>query len=181
MFFFWLERWKDIVGYEGLYEVSDFGRVRSLDRVLPRKDGRSCSFRGRIIMQASTTTCKYLVVDLCKDSHRKHHLAHILVAKAFLGEYEKGLEVNHKDGNIYNNHISNLEVVTHAENIRHSIVTGLKQDYGEKHVHAKFTNEQANIIRFRVKNGEKQKDLAHEFGVNKQTICSIVNYKTYTK
>lgn len=131
--------------------------------------------------QAPTTRCRYLVVDLCKNGHRKHLLVHVLVAKAFFGNYDKSLEVNHIDGNIHNNHISNLELVTHIENIAHSIKTGLKHDYGENHVHAKMTNEQARIIRKRVENGEKQKDIAAEFGVSKQMINSIVKYKTYFK
>lgn len=180
-FYFYEETWKPIPEYEGLYEVSDFGRVRSLNRVVKCKDGRQCTFHGRIMVQAPSTTCKYLITDLCKDGHRAHFLTHILVAKAFFGLYDKSLEVNHKDGNIYNNQVSNLELITHYENIRHSVETGLKRDYGENHVHAKLTNLQAQQVRVRVARGEKQKDIAEELGVSKQLINSIVLYKTYFK
>lgn len=180
-FFFDVEIWKNVFGYDGLYEVSNYGNVRSLDRIVSMQNGKTCTFYGRIMRQAPTTRCHYLVVDLCKNGYRKHVLTHIVVAKAFFGDYDKSLEVNHIDGNIYNNHVSNLELVTHAENLEHSIRTGLKCDYGEKHVHAKLTNEQACIIRIRVANGEKQKDIADELKVSKQTINNIVHYKTYFK
>lgn len=181
IFYFDGEVWLDIPGYEGLYQASSYGRVRSLDRVLLRKDGRPCTYRGHIMRQAPTTTCRYLVTDLCIDGKRTHYLTHILVARTFYGVYDSSLEVNHIDGNVYNNHISNLELVTHADNIRHSIETGLKRDYGEQHVHAKLTNEQARQVRLRVANGKKQKDVAADLGVSKQLINSIVLYKTYFK
>lgn len=180
-FFFDIEIWKDVCGYEGLYEVSSHGNVRSLDRTVLRRNGIKQVCYGRIMRQAPTTKCRYLVTDLCKNGKRTHMLTHILVAKAFFGDYDKSLEVNHIDGNIYNNHVSNLELVTHSENIAHSIRIGLKCDYGEKHVHAKLTNEQARLIRLRVANGEKQKDIAEELNVCKQVICNIVQHKTYLK
>lgn len=180
-FFFDTEIWKDVYGYEGLYEVSNYGNVRSLDRIVLMQNGKTCTFHGRIMRQAPTTTCRYLVTDLCKNGKRTHFLTHILVAKAFFGNYDKNLEVNHIDGNIYNNHVSNLELITHVENIAHSIRIGLKCDYGEKHVHAKITNEQARIIRIRAANGEKQKDIAADLKLSKQFINSVVNYKTYFK
>lgn len=181
MVFFFFERWLPVKGYEGLYEVSDTGLVRSLDRVLPRSDGRKCTYYGRILYQAPTTTCRYLVVNLCKDGTRVHHLVHNLVARTFLNNYDKSLEVNHIDGNVLNNNIANLELISHQDNIQHSIDTGLKRDYGENHVHAKLTNEQARQVRLRVSRGEKQKDVAADLGVSKQLINSIVLYKTYFK
>lgn len=181
MFFFYdPEIWRPVLGYEGLYEVSNYGRVKSLTRITLGKHGRYCTFYGRMLKQRPSTTCKYLITDLCKNGKRIHFLTHILVAKAFLGDYQ-GLEVNHKNGNIYDNHLSNLEVISHYENIQHSIQMGLKRDCGEKHVHAKITNNQAQLIRKRVANGEKQKDIAIELGVSKQLINSVVLNKTYIK
>lgn len=67
------------------------------------------------------------------------------------------------------------------QNIDHSVVTGLKHDYGENHAHAKLTNVQAMEARTLWYNGMKQKDIAIKFGVSKQTINNIVHYKTYFK
>ena len=180
IFFFVFEEWKPIPGYEGLYEVSNYGQVKSLTRTVPRKDGRHCTFTGRILTQRTTTTCRYLVTDLCKNGVRIHYLTHILVAKAFLGEYT-GLDVNHINGNIYDNRLTNLEIITHYDNIQHAIAHGLKRDYGEKHVRAKITNMQAQLIRQKAANGEKQKDIAIEFGVSKQLVNDVVLFKTYTR
>lgn len=180
MFFFFTEKWKDIPNYEGLYQVSSYGRVRSLDRIVIDKNGRRSIRYGKTIAQRATTTCHYMVVDLCKNGIRKHLLTHRVVASAFLGLCD-GLEVNHIDGNYLNNKVNNLELVTHQENIDHSIKMGLKCDYGEKSVHAKVTNKQAEWIRQQVYNGRKQKDVAKELGLSKQLINRIVNYKGYIK
>ena len=91
------------------------------------------------------------------------------------------MEVNHKNGNTLDNRVVNLEVVTHQENIDHSVSTGLKNDYGEKHVNAKLTNKQAEEIRMAHRRGVMQVDLAEAYGVHKQTICNIVHNKTYIK
>ena len=175
------EEWKDIPGYEGFYQVSNRGNVRSVNRLIKRCDGRVYMCNGRTIMQRPSTTCRYLIVDLCKNNIRKHILTHILVARTFLDNFDKGLEVNHKDGNILNNNLSNLELVTHQKNIDHSVITGLKNDYGENSSNSALTNVQANEIRLRWKSGEKQNALALEYGVSKQTVNNIVHFKTYFK
>lgn len=181
LFFFNEEIWKPIVDYEGLYEVSNFGRVRSLDRIILRKDGRTQTHKGRMMRQAPSTCCHYLITDLCKNGKRKHVLTHILVAKAFFGDYGKDLEVNHKDGNVLNNYIENLEVITHFENIKHSIENGLKDDCGEKHSNAKITNQIAHEMRVRVKNGETQRSVATYYGVSYKLVNRVILNKGYTK
>lgn len=107
-------------------------------------------------------------------------MVHRLVAQAFLElDINSDMEVNHIDGNRYNNCVTNLEVITHQQNIDHSIRMGLKNDYGEKSSNAKLTNQQAKEIREAWKQGMMQKDLAKKYGVSKQTICRIVNNKVY--
>ena len=176
------EEWRDLPGFEGLYQVSNLGFVRSLDRCLLRSDGRFCTYRGRVLSTFQGTTCNYKSVLLSKEGVPSKHMVHRLVAIVFLGlDPNSEMEVNHKDGNRHNNRASNLEVVTHQQNIDHSVATGLKDDYGEKHVHAKFTNQQAEEIRQMWRRGVLQKDIAEMYGVHKQTICSIVNYKTYIR
>ena len=91
------EVWKDIEGYEGLYKISDKGRVKSIgygkERILkPANNGRG-----------------YLLVDLCKNNEKKHFLVHRIVAQAFIPNPNNLPEVNHRDENKENNRVENLE------------------------------------------------------------------------
>ena len=118
------EVWKDIEGYEGIYQVSSHGRVRSLDRTItkphPRNGAPSAYFhRGRIIKQHEQKG-GYLFVSL-KDRPRKQIVnTHRLVAKAFVPGYFEGADVNHKDCNRKNNRADNLEWVTRRENLKYA-------------------------------------------------------------
>ena len=175
-----IEQWRDINGFEGLYQASNFGRIRSIDRYVPTKRGNWQFFKGVVRKPHTTTTCDYLVVVLSKQRVFTNHLVHRLIASAFLGLTEdSNLEVNHKDGNKHNNRLDNLELVTRTENIAHATRMGLKHDQGENHVHAKLTQVQANKIRQRVKNGEKRSFLAKEYGVSFRVIDLIIQNKTY--
>lgn len=117
------ELWKDIPGYEGIYQVSNMGRVRSLDRrrLVNNCYGRQSyrSDKGREIAQTDNGH-GYLIVSLRKD-HRKNHYVHRLVAEAFCKRPGDSVKVvNHKDYNTKNNRADNLECVTQAENINYS-------------------------------------------------------------
>ena len=106
------EVWRPVVGYEGKYEVSNFGRVRSLDRMVPGKfPGMYANVRGKILTEIKNKS-GYLRVNLCNENGAKASFVHRLVAMAFVDGYEKGLEVNHKDENPQNNCASNLEWCT---------------------------------------------------------------------
>lgn len=132
-----MEYWKDIPGFEGYYQASNLGRIRSVDRYIVRKDGRMYLCKGRVLSTFQGTTCNYLSVQLSVENNPRKYLLHRLIAKTFLGlDNWVELEVNHKDGDRQNNQLGNLELVSHQENIDHSIITGLKNDYGENHVHA---------------------------------------------
>lgn len=100
------EVWKDIEGYEGLYQVSNLGRVKSIKRN---------TATNRILKPHNTN--KYLQVCLCKNGSTKYKLIHRLVAEAFIPNYENLPEVNHKDEDKLNNSVSNLEWVSQAENL----------------------------------------------------------------
>ncbi len=110
------EIWKDIKGYEGLYQVSNLGRVKSLDRIILYKDGRKRFFEGVIIQQRASPTSKYLSVLLYKDTKVKRHRIHRLVAEAFIPNLEGKPQVGHKDEDYLNNNADNLEWVTAQEN-----------------------------------------------------------------
>ena len=106
-----METWKSIEGYEGLYEVSDQGRVRSLDRMVELIDkGTLCkSFRPGKILSSCLVGEGYYNVNLYKNGKGKHHLVHRLVANAFIPNPNILPEVNHKDETKTNNCIDNLE------------------------------------------------------------------------
>ena len=107
--------WKPVIGYEGLYEVSDSGQVKSL----PKMCGRSK--RSEKELKTFINSFGYFKVNLFKNSHGKQHSVHRLVAEAFLPNPNHLPEVNHKDGNKFNNRVENLEWCTHSENAKHAI------------------------------------------------------------
>lgn len=117
-----LEEWRPVVGYEGSYEISSHGRVKSLCRDVLMKDGRYKHVTQRII--ASHLSWKgYRVVKLYEGCKRKQKYIHRLVAESFIGGL--GETVNHKDGNKVNNRPENLEWMSCADNNRHAVDIGL--------------------------------------------------------
>lgn len=115
-----------IKGYEGLYEISDTGIVRSLDRKLLGKDGHTYPYKGRILRTNLNKQVIYPQVRLWKDNKGTWFYIHRLVAQAFIPNPNNLPEVNHIDGNRTNNHVSNLEWVTSSENSFHAVQTGLR-------------------------------------------------------
>ena len=119
-----LEEWREVRGYEGLYEVSDMGRVRSLDRVVHLSENSvrpACDSlrKGRILKPEKDTRGGYMIVNLSKDGSVKKKKIHRLVMEAFVGECPEGYQVNHLDENPENNALLNLEYVTCKENINY--------------------------------------------------------------
>lgn len=123
-----LEEWRRIPGYEGRYDVSNLGRVRSLDRV--RANGRK--WRGRILKPVPMAR-GYLSVNLWLDNTPRMHLIHRLVLAAFVGPVPEGAEGRHSDGNSSNNQLVNLEWGTHSENQYDQVAHGT-------HHHAALTH-----------------------------------------
>lgn len=111
------EEWRPVRGYEGLYDASNFGRVRSLDRY--EVAGNVKRFRKGRILKAVKRKDGYLQVDLCKDGKYKHFQIHRLVWSAFNGSIPEGYEINHIDERPWNNAVWNLSLMTHNENINY--------------------------------------------------------------
>lgn len=115
------EKWLDVVGYEGLYQVSDHGRVRSLPRA---------TTSGRVLRIQVNAKNKYCYVCLSKNNKQANKRVHVLVANAFLGANTDGLQVNHIDGNKQNNNAVNLEYCTQSQNMVHAFAIGLEKPRG---------------------------------------------------
>ena len=114
------EVWKDVKGYEGLYKVSNTGKVKSFQRNREK------------LLSDKYYENGYLRASLSKNKEKKKVLIHRLVAETFIPNPENKPEVNHIDGNKKNNNASNLEWCTHCENIKHAWETGLNEELRKK-------------------------------------------------
>lgn len=110
-----METWKDIRGYEGLYQVSDLGRIRSLERIVNAKNNSKSTKKSRILIQEVTVYgyCRVRLFSL--DGKAKHYATHRIVAQEFIGNID-GYEINHKNEIKTDNRVENLEIVTSKQN-----------------------------------------------------------------
>jgi len=111
-----LEEWRDITGYEGYYQVSSKGNVRSLDRTVVNSTGVESNVKGRNI-KYSLVGAGYCQIKLFKNGKRDNKYVHQLVASAFISNPKNYSEINHIDYNKENNCVENLEWCTHMENM----------------------------------------------------------------
>ncbi|MGE7828946.1 NUMOD4 domain-containing protein [Paenibacillus sp. NPDC093718] len=118
------EQWKAITGFEGLYEVSNFGNVRSIDRTTHHSDGKVTKNKGRVL-KLGTDKKGYRAVYMTKNSKKKTAKVHRLVADAFVPNPNRLPLVNHKDENKANNHFENLEWCDNRYNVVYG--TGIKR------------------------------------------------------
>lgn len=119
--------WLVVKGYEGLYEVSDTGQVRSVTRECLHKNGNVIPKVGKVLAQCPNKNTRYMMCSLWRNNKAKYYYVHRLVAGAFIPNPDSLPEVNHMDGDRQNNHLSNLEWVTRQGNARHAIDTGLRK------------------------------------------------------
>ena len=119
-------KWLPVKNYEGYYEVSESGEVRSVERVLSVTKQPSRKLKGKILYQTTNVQVGYRQVSLWKNNIGTSLYVHRLLAEAFIPNPQNKPEVNHIDGNRQNNHISNLEWVTSGENSLHASQSGLR-------------------------------------------------------
>jgi hypothetical protein len=172
------ERWLPVVGYEGLYEVSDLGRVQSLDRLVRYKDGRKRFYPSAILKQY-VNAGGYPAVGLSRNGKTTPHLVHWLVGKAFLGERPEGQQTLHGPKRQRDNSVANLSYGPPAKNAEDALRDGTRA-CGTKLPHAKLTDEIVRECRARyAAGGVLMKELAAEFGVETSTMCSAITRATW--
>lgn len=146
------EWWKEIVGYEGYYEVSNLGRIRGVDRVVDW-NGTRRNINGKMVNQ-TTTEDGYKKARLSRNGVRKEYFVHRLVYEAFIGMIGDCMEINHKDFDRANNCVENLEMVTHLQNIEYTVranrhyassdLSGSNNpNYGNRKLSTRYANDKA--------------------------------------
>lgn len=175
------ELWKPIKGFEGLYEISNFGRVKSLSRKRNKRGGGFYWDKEKILKDHPTGT-NYRFVALCKEGKYKHYQVHRLVAIHFIDNPENKEQVNHLDGSRDNNHVDNLEWCTRAENYHHADSIGrIKDDRnrGENNGLSIMNEKKVLVIRKRREKGDSYKELSNEFNCSIGCIQGIVSRATW--
>ena len=161
------EIWKDIKGYEGLYEISNYGEVWS-----ERKQG---------LLKKGKSATGYYSVSLYKNKKQKIFLVHRLVAITFIKNKENKELINHKDANKLNNHIDNLEWCTYKENNNHArnlkLYPILKSEKSPK---SKLClNDVLNIRKYCSNNIKERKEFAKKYNVSQRTIYDVLVFRTW--
>lgn len=141
------ERWLPVVGYEGLYEVSDHGRVRSVDRTIVGSDGVRQRHSGQMLVQGTNSTCEHRLVKL-RSGHQRRvaRYVHRLVLEAFVGPCPEGHEVCHNDGDPTNNHVSNLRYGTVSDNRYDSVRHGTHVEARKTHCPRGHVLDDPNLV-----------------------------------
>lgn len=165
--------WKEITGYEGVYEVSDAGGIRSVDRTIYQEGHGYRKLKGTEV-KSHDNGKGYKYVTLCKDGNKKNYYVHILVAREFIGEYGESKQVDHIDFDRKNNCVSNLQIVTIRENVRRIFAKGRgNPPRGERSGSAKVNRKQVLEIREKLKEGVSPRELAGIYGIHETTILHI--------
>jgi hypothetical protein len=169
------EIWKDVVGYEGMYQVSNLGNVKSLSRIVKYQENHSGLRKERILKQ-NLTKSGYVHVVICINKLNKTVKVHRLVALAFIQNTENKHSVNHINGIKYDNRVENLEWVTHSENIIHAYKTGLKKGIrGNKSHLSKLTIKEVEKIRLIHSEGKiSQKKIGEMFNISQAQVYRII-------
>jgi hypothetical protein len=165
-----------VVGFEGLYSVSDEGQIISEPATVVRQNGKLYRKSGRPLVARRSSTTGYLRVNLTAPGRRRTIDVHSVVAAAFLANPARLQHVNHIDGDKTNNVVTNLEWVSPKGNVRHAIANGLR---GKGN--AKLSAENVTAIRNLIDAGKARKSIAALFGVAPSTISMIAAGRNWSK
>ena len=168
---------KAIEGYEGLYEVSECGCVRSLDRYVNGSKSDKV-FKKGVELSHAVNRKGYAFLKLSKNGIGKCVTVHKLVASTFLKRPDNATQVNHLDGDKLNNHYKNLKWCTQSENIRHAFDNGLNKGsmigvFGENHPRSALTDAERDNLREDRLSGMLVKDCVKKYGVSARTVYRV--------
>jgi hypothetical protein len=173
------EVWKDIPGYEGLYQISSMARLKSLGKWVNGKHKGVKSFKKEKLLKYYIDPKWYPHTNLSKNGVKRSEFIHRLFALAFIPNPENKPQINHKNGKKDDIRVSNLEWSTQLENVTHMHQYGLANpSHGENHCHCKLTTKQVSEIRKKyVPFKYSQSRIAEEYGVSQSHICLILQRK----
>jgi len=171
------EVWQAIPDWEGFYEASDWGSIRSLPRTVNGSHGSTQKRPG--VVRKLMWTGRYYQVRLSAEGRQSYPTVHSLVAGAFLGQRPPGAQINHVDGDRRNNRVSNLEYVTAGQNSIHAFRLGLATPRsGEAHGASVLSEGDVRRIRSNPAN-LSFRDLALTFGVSVPTIYDVLTRRSW--
>lgn len=171
-------KWADVPGFEGFYQISNKGLVKSLARIV-EYSGKCSRWHEEIILKLNNSN-GYRTVSLVKDKNKTTFLVHILVGSLFIPNPENKPYINHKDGMRWNNHFLNLEWSTNSENQLHSYkMLGNKAVNGERNGQSKLKREDIITLRMMADSGYTEKEIASHFNVSKSLVGLIKNNKRW--
>lgn len=176
-----MERWISIKEFDCQYQISESGRIRSVEGIIKRLNGRPYIRRSKILRPSSTKKCRYLRGMVCVNKRNIPYKIHRLVAKYFVDNPLGKPEVNHIDGNTLNNHYSNLEWVTRRENIIHCVNNNLQTPFkGEEVGTSKLTSKEVISIRNEYKPRHITRSyLSKKYKVSEAAIKDILYRRTW--
>ena len=174
------ETWKDIKGFEGLYQVSDLGNVKSLERLVKDSNKDRYHLLKEKILKPCDNGNGYLIVCLRKDNKRKNYYVHRLVGQCFLNDYDPNLTINHIDFNTKNNSVNNLQCCSQKENIRYS---NINSRYKRGILDDKYNLDEILIkIKELNSNGMRKSEICKKFKISdnslKKYLPDLKNYGT---
>lgn len=165
--------WKQIIGYEGYYLISNHGDVKSMDRYVNSKNGSIAFKTGKLIKTSKRGD--YVSVNLTRENKEKTFSVHRLVAISFVDNPNNHKEVNHIDGNKLNNHSENLEWCTRSQNEQHAYDNYLQiSRKGSKHHSSKLSELDIANMFFDFKNGITRKEISDKFEISYSNTCKIL-------
>lgn len=173
------EIWKDVSDYEGYYQISNYGRIKSTKRTIYRKKMGPKQFCSQLI-KTYISKSGYHEVMLHRDNKYKHLSIHRLVAKMFVSNHDNKPHVNHKKGIKTCNYAWELEWCTRSENQKHAVREGLIYFKGDKNNRRKLSSFQVRIIREAIAAGHKLSPIARYFKVQPGTILCIKDGRTWS-